>query len=300
MDSSIFNGHTVQSRRILYTPSAFARSNLLYLQEAGTLTALQPHESRRENLSSFLCFLVLDGSGSLNYDGQDYPLQAGDCVFLNCRKPYSHKCSDSLWTLKWIHFYGYNMNGIYDKYEERGGSPCFSPDNFRDFSRLIDEVYAIAEGTSYLRDMQLYNRLTELLLLLMGESWNPGRQVRLSPKRQNLQEIKEYIDHNYARKLSLDELSGRFYINKYYLTRIFKEQFGMTLNSYLLQVRITHAKQLLRFTDDSIESIGARCGIPDAGYFARTFKKVEGTTPAEYRKKWSAPPAPPAADAQHS
>ena len=288
MDPSIFNGHTVRSKRILYTPSSFARSNLLYLQETGTLTALQPHESRRENLASFLCFLVLDGSGSLDYDSREYPLKAGDCVFLNCRKPYSHKCSDSLWTLKWIHFYGYNMNGIYDKYEERGGSPCFSPENFDEFSSLIDELYSIAEGSSHLRDMQIYSKLTELLILLMGESWNPKKHVHMSPKRQNLQEIKEYIDHNYARKITLDDLAERFYINKYYLTRIFKEQFGMTLNSYLLQVRITHAKQLLRFSDDSIEKISIQCGMLDANYFARMFKKVEGMTPGEYRKKWSA------------
>lgn len=288
MDPSLFHEDIVSSQRILYTPSAFARGNLLYLQEIGTLRALRPHASRRENLASFLCFAVLDGSGMLDYDGQEYALRAGDCVFLNCRKPYAHRCSASLWTLQWVHFYGYNMNGIYDKYAERGGSPCFTPQDFAAFRRLMDELYAIAGSASYLRDMQIYGRLTDLLLLLMGESWNPERAVHRSPKQQNLQEVKEYLDHHYAERITLDALAERFYINKYYLTRIFKEQFGMTLNSYLLQVRITNAKKLLRFTDQSIEKISSQCGMADANYFARMFKRVEGLTPGEFRKKWAA------------
>ena len=60
MDDALFHGNIVNSRRILYTPSAFARSNLLHLQELGSLTAQRPHVSRRENLASCLFFLVED------------------------------------------------------------------------------------------------------------------------------------------------------------------------------------------------------------------------------------------------
>ena len=77
-----------------------------------------------------------------------------------------------------------------------------------------------------------------------------------------------------------------FYINKFYLTRIFKEKFGVTLNNYLLQIRITHAKQLLRFTDKTVETIGVECGMGSVHYFSRMFKKIEGISPSEYRKIW--------------
>ena len=65
-------------------------------------------------------------------------------------------------------------------------------------------------------------------------------------------------------------------LNKFYLTRIFKEQFGTSINSYLIEKRITHAKQLLRFTDKSVESIGMECGMGAPYYFSRMFKNVEG------------------------
>ena len=88
------------------------------------------------------------------------------------------------------------------------------------------------------------------------------------------------------RKNRYHEAAERFYINKFYLTRVFKEQFGLSVTSYLTQLRITQAKRLLRFTDKSVENVAQECGLNDANYFSRLFKKVEGTTPGEYRRQW--------------
>ena len=85
------NTDTVRSSRIIYTPSVFARSSLLHLQETGTLQALHPHKSERSGLHSCLFFTVLSGTGRLVYEGGAHELQAGDCVFIDCRKPYSHE-----------------------------------------------------------------------------------------------------------------------------------------------------------------------------------------------------------------
>lgn len=92
MDQELFNpqSSSVTSSRILYTPSTFARTSLLHLQEVGSLQAIHPHTSTRTNLTSFLCFVVLSGNGTLTYEGTTYELSAGDCVFIDCRKAYSH------------------------------------------------------------------------------------------------------------------------------------------------------------------------------------------------------------------
>lgn len=88
MNQELFNpqSSSVNSSRIIYTPSTFARTSLLHLQEVGSLQAVHPHISQRENLVSFLCFIVLSGEGELSYEGQTYQLHAGDCVFIDCRK----------------------------------------------------------------------------------------------------------------------------------------------------------------------------------------------------------------------
>ena len=283
---SMFDGTLVKSTRILYTPSVFAKTNLIYLQETGELKAQKPHTSSRENLSSYLFFLVVEGDGILEYEGIPYTLKAGDCVFLDCRRPYAHRTSENLWKLKWVHFYGPNLSGIYKKYTERGGHPCFRPKNPASFDRILTELYTDASSSSYIRDMQIYEKLVSLLTLLMAESWNPSHTPKSIRQRQNLLELKEYLEQHYMERISLDTLSDRFYINKFYLSRLFKEQFGVTVAACLLQIRITHAKQLLRFTGKSIEQIGKECGIQDANYFSRTFKKVEGVTPGEFRRLW--------------
>ncbi len=288
MDASIFQGNLVRSDRIVYTPSPFAKENLIYLQEVGRLQALQPHTSQREHLASYLFFLVEEGEGSVRFGGSQFSLRKGDCAFLDCTTPYSHRSSDLLWSLKWVHFYGSNMPGIYEKYIQRGGAVCFTTEYFQEYSGLLDQLYDIAASEFYIRDMKLYEKLTSLLTLLMEESWNPA--VPSADTRQgkrDIQPIRRYLEQNYQKKISLDELSEQFYINKYYLTRIFKEYYGLSISSYLQQLRITRAKQLLRFTDLPVENIGTQCGIPDPNYFSRIFRKIEGVSPGQFRSMWN-------------
>ncbi len=317
-ESNLFTNNQVQSSRIIYTPSSFARSNLIYLQETGSLRALSPHVSGRQNLSSYLFFLVTEGAGTLVYNGTTYHLFQGDCVFINCKNAYSHcsagnaegtntvdsKLQDSeilaceqreqiannttggLWSLSWCHFYGSNLNGIYNKYIERGGRPVFRPVDMKPYQSILGDIYSTASSASYTRDMQIYSQLTSLLALIMEESWHPENQESISAQKRDMLEIKDYIDSHYTEKITLESLASTFYISKHYLARCFKEQCGMTVVNYIQQVRITRAKHLLRFSEESVEVIADTCGINDANYFSRVFRKVEGMSPAEYRRSW--------------
>ena len=322
MDQELFNpqSSSVTSSRILYTPSTFARTSLLHLQEAGSLQAIHPHTSTRTNLTSFLCFVVLSGNGTLTYEGTTYELSAGDCVFIDCRKAYSHStgynagsnntnvnntsgnninrsaCESytgnphtnlptSLWSLQWCHFYAPSLPAIYEKYKERGGSPVFHPDSLTSFTTILTDLYSLASSSDYIRDMRINESLSALLTLLMEQSWHPESKT-VSRKRLELVEIKNYLDEHYTERIVLDDLAERYYINKYYLTKIFKETYGSTINGYIIAKRITRAKQLLRFTDMTVDEIGNAVGMGDANYFSRTFRKVEGISPSEYRNQW--------------
>lgn len=85
---------------------------------------------------------------------------------------------------------------------------------------------------------------------------------------------------------SLEELSSRFFINKYYMVKLFTEAYGTSIRVYVNALRVTKAKQLLRFSDMRMEEIGCEVGFEDPNYFSRMFKKVEGMSPSEYRKLW--------------
>jgi AraC-like DNA-binding protein len=226
------------------------------------------------------------GEGSLEYEGKEFSLTQGDCVFIDCNNPYSHTTSPTnLWTLRWIHFWGASMPIIYKKYKERGGRPVFRPEE-DNFSEVWSKLFETASGHDYMRDMLINQYLSELMVCVMRESWHPEEQSSLPPKKQIIKPVKEYLDKNYGEKITLDSLSTQFYINKYYLTKTFKEQYGVSITSYLLNLRITRAKQLLRFSEKSVEEIGLECGLGAAHYFSQTFKNVEGVPPSKYREQW--------------
>ena len=308
MEQELFNpqSSSVSSSRIIYTPSTFARTSLLHLQEVGSLQAIYPHTSKRADLVSFLCFVVLSGEGELSYEGQTYQLHSGDCVFIDCRNAYSHstgyKSSDdhitvdnhaasvenknaNLWSLQWCHFYAPSLPAVYEKYKERGGRPVFHPDDLTPFTSLLTDLYDLASSSDYIRDMRINEKLGTLLTLLMEQSWHP-ESVTVSRKRLELSAIKDYLDEHYSDKISLDNLAECFFINKFYLSKIFRETYGTTINNYLISKRITRAKQMLRFTDMTVDEIGAAVGMADANYFSRMFRKIEGISPREYRKQW--------------
>ena len=270
----------VESKRIQYTASRFAKESLLYLQEVGYSKAIRKHTSYRNYMDSFLFFTVIEGDGTLKYQNEEYRLDEGDCVFINCQNEYSHT-SDN-WKIAWVHFNGNNLKNIFNKYLERDGKIAFGSLK-NNYLNIINNIYNIADSSAYIKDMNIYNELVDLLNLLMSETIYEETNKN---RKYNLDSIKQYIDANYLTNISLDQLSANFFINKFYLTRAFKERYGTTINNYILEKRITRSKELLRFSDDSIEDIAVACGIKDPNYFSRVFKKIEGITPKEYKKMW--------------
>ncbi len=288
MTTPLFHNETVESNRIIYTPSDFARNCLFFLQETGTLQAKFPHTSSRQNLNSYLFFIVKSGTGLLKYGNQIYNLKKNDCVFIDCHKPYLHSTSDKPWQLQWVHFYGNNIKFIYNEYQNNGGMCCFQTDRLNVYQEILNQIYIISTSDFYLRDMEIHLNLSSLLFFLMQDGKNIAQKTNniSSDNVLSIQAVKDYIDENYIQKISLDNLEKKFFINKYYLVRLFKKQYGFTVNDYIIRLRITKGKKLLRFSNKTIEEISYECGVQNSAYFSRIFKKIEGVSPSEYRKLW--------------
>lgn len=143
-----------------------------------------------------------------------------------------------------------------------------------------------ATSSSYIRDMKINEILSRLLTILMEYSWNPEKAKPQNTKCLNISNVKVFIDQNYTNKIALEIVANQFNVNKSYLLRLFKENTGLTVNNYILQKRILLAKNELRFSNKTLDVIAEECGFECANYFIRIFKKIEGLTPGEYRKRW--------------
>ncbi len=287
--NNLFTNELVASSRMIYTPSTFAGANLLYLQEAGELKALAQHISGRQNLNSYLFYIVRSGSGTVSGSGAECPITKGNCVFIDCNAGYTQwPNADDLWELKWVHFNGITMPNIYKKYLSRGGQLTFKPSNLALFEEVLDDIYKTAESDSSVRDMRINEQLAKLLTLIMQQSRQAeeNREEDTTHTKRDVTEIRAYIEEHYQESMTLETIAQRFYISKNYLARLFRKQCGMTINGYIQQVRVTQAKRLLRFTEKTMEEIAEECGFNDKNYFSRVFRKLESCSAGEYRKQW--------------
>lgn len=101
---------------------------------------------------------------------------------------------------------------------------------------------------------------------------------------------KSYIIDHFNAELSIKEIAEFVHLNPEYLTRLFKKETGVTLKDFIIECRISTAKDLLANSSLSISMISSEVGYHNFSYFAYLFKKMEQVTPREYRNKFSKQP----------
>ena len=95
-----------------------------------------------------------------------------------------------------------------------------------------------------------------------------------------------YIIDHYDDRLSLEMIADHFYVNKCYLSRIFKEVSGFTVNEYINMIRIRRARELLSGSSMSITEVSESVGYENITYFERVFNQYTQTSPSRYRKQY--------------
>ena len=121
----------------------------------------------------------------------------------------------------------------------------------------------------------------------MENKTNPSASSRTDdPRHRQIEQIACYIAENCCSPLSLNSIAEQFYMNKCYLSRIFKEITGFTVNGYLHARRIQKARSLLIQNSKNISEVSEAAGYENLTYFERVFKKHTGMSPLEYRRQY--------------
>ena len=272
------------SKRMIQTPSPIARSTFFYVQETGYLKLRESHRASRKNLDSYLVVLVLSGSGTLMYDNKTYALKKGSCFFIDCMTPYYHQSnSDDPWELIWVHFQGATTPEYYRFFSDFS-VPAFLPAAFGELHEKFLSLLDVNKESNLSAEIASSRLIMDILSIILQEITRPKETA--VPHKINLENVRNYLDEHYTDKFSLDELADEFFISKFHLSREFKNRYGITLNHYVIAKRITLAKKLLRFSSYTLEKIAGECGFYDASYFNKQFKKSEGISASDFRKKW--------------
>lgn len=95
--------------------------------------------------------------------------------------------------------------------------------------------------------------------------------------------VEEYIRSNFMNELSMNEVARSIGYSEPYFCKMFKQQFGQSFTSYLMEYRISEAKKFLEQPNANVKEVGARVGYVDSNYFTKVFKRLVGINPSEYR-----------------
>ncbi len=145
-------------------------------------------------------------------------------------------------------------------------------------------------GDSYIQeaeDCRDSGELSALALAMYHDFIYRVHYARANPNYSHaIQKCCDYIELSLERRIRAADLATLVGYTEYYLTEKFKKETGKTINTYIRDKKIEHAKMLLQTTDLSIAAISDRLAFNTPNYFIQCFRQQEGMTPAIYRKKF--------------
>lgn len=96
--------------------------------------------------------------------------------------------------------------------------------------------------------------------------------------------VMNYLNHHFAEDISVNSIAAALFLNRDYISHVFKDETGYSVMAYVISLRINRAKLLLAETDRSITDIAMECGYTDFTYFSKQFKKHTNMSPSKFRK----------------
>lgn len=151
---------------------------------------------------------------------------------------------------------------------------------------MIEKMLALAKEKDENNLARQYIYVLEIISLLAKRLIDQDDSYREKHDESSelITSISEYIDYNYARPISLDEISSLTHYNKSYLSSLFKKKLGITIFEYLKNVRLQHCLHELKTTHKTIVDIALENGFANIQSFNKLFKEIYQMTPVQYRK----------------
>lgn len=144
---------------------------------------------------------------------------------------------------------------------------------------LLSEPNLWVEINSILTIDQLYSFVISKISILLDNLISK----RKSKNEKIVEAVKNIIEQEYNKNISLDSVSDMVHLSSCYLSSLFSQEFGITFKDYLINTRISKAKEFLANPDTKVYEVAEKVGYQDPHYFSQIFKKLTGLTPAQYR-----------------
>ena len=230
-------------------------------------------------------FYIKGGVGYIQIENEQIPVSANTLVLIGARVQHTEISNPS----DPLDYYVLGVEGLkintdrsieYSVINPSAASPVIH----QCFENIHHEMHGKKQG--YAEICQHY--LAILIQLICRKDHVSYELVDMQNSSRECHKAKCYIEANYPDKITLSSLADNCNLTKYYLSHKFSELYGKSPISYLTEVRISVAKDLLKTTNHSIQEIASTTGFSSSSYFSQTFQKICKMSPQQYRKNQSA------------
>ncbi len=260
-----------------------AKRAFIYAQEVGYMEIVRPYEGYLNGTGAYLLLYTVEGAGTVEYQDEEHTINTDHFLLIKCDKKYKfHMKNSDSWTLLYLYFDGIPALTYYQLLTE-DNRHLFVAENSKSLMSLLWQIIDLHKKTHQHAEIQttlnITKILTEIYLFRTENSMN-------TEYPDFVNRLFFHLSHHYMEKLSLDILSAKYSINKYYMAKEFKRCSGVTINEYIISIRIKKAKNFLRYSNMSVGEIATTVGFSNASFFIKVFKEREHITPLMYRKQW--------------
>ncbi|WP_295748663.1 AraC family transcriptional regulator [uncultured Oscillibacter sp.] len=236
----------------------------------------------------YLFHYIISGQGFLEANAkkgvtQRYDLEAGQ-GFLITPGQINTYSADQLqpWKYVWLEFDGLRVAEYLNEAGLSAAHPVYQPKTAGQAERVRDIMLYMTDHAKA-SPLHLIGHLCLFLDALIQTS-SARREPRETQLRDfYIQEAVSYMELNYQRELTVEEIAGACQLNRSYFSKLFKEKKGCPPQEFLIRLRLTKAAELMKQSTVSIGDISASCGYPNQLHFSRAFKQRYGVSPREWR-----------------
>ncbi len=252
----------------------------LFCQRIGSV---QKHWHR-----SIEILLVLSGDMEVWVENEHFTLKENDLILINSNQVHETYSKDCVLVALQVRLSMFHMDWLIAdtpfflcNSATQGNNPHF--DNIR---RIIAELIYLNSSTSSYTQLLSFSHACRLIydLFIYFKAEKPA-VIRTQKQMERLHNIIRYIEENYAKEITLNDLAAREYLSPSYLSHFFEKNMNISVFHYITKIRIAHSVNYLLYSDKSIEEIAEACGFSSPRSYAAFFRKEYNMLPSRFRKE---------------
>lgn len=225
---------------------------------------------------------IAAGKGHFFFQDKEKIIEAGHMILYRPKEMQKYVYYGTEQTeVYWVHFTGSDVKNILKEYHLFENGQIIPTGNFPEYHEIFRKMIQELQLAKPHYEEYLSILLHELFLLISRYTPKENSQSRILQKE--MESATHFFNEHFAEEISIENYSEAKHMSTCWFIRNFKRYNGVTPMQYILNLRITNAKTLLKTTTYPVSEIAVIVGYENPLYFSRLFKKQTGLSPSEFR-----------------